>query len=267
MKIKRDINRRSAMKTIGTLGITCTLISGKAFGQILNKKAIAFALIGDGAHDPEYIRTALDTNIVKETDVTIDYTSDVTQMNASTLDGYSMLITLRSRIRGLTLDQEKAVQEFIRNGGGALFLHNSTHIASETEIMRDVIGGYWLEHTEIRPYKVKITNRSHPITTGVNDFEVVGEQHFNQYDKAPRYVFMINESIDGWAYNNKVGDKHYDQRLGDRGFGPSCSSGWAYDYGKGRVCFMAQGHTLDVFMNPEYRKMQKNAALWVLKLI
>ena len=39
---------------------------------------------------------------------------------------------------------------------------------------------------------------------------------------------------------------------------------WAYDYGKGRVCFMAPGHMIAVLWNPEYVKMQKNAARWLL---
>ena len=41
-------------------------------------------------------------------------------------------------------------------------------------------------------------------------------------------------------------DKHYDSQVGDLGFGPSCWSGWEYDYGDGRVCFMAPGHTFEI---------------------
>jgi len=261
MKRKMNINRRSAMKTIGALGITSTLISGKAFGQ--NRKADGYALVG--ASTPvETVITALDENIVKGLGITIDYEGDPKQMTS--LDGYRLLITLH--YGPFTVEQEKMVQLFVRNGGGALFLHNSTDIARRgTEIMRDVIGGYWLRHTDIRPYRVKITNRNHPITKGVNDFVITGEHHYNQYDKDPSKVFMVNESIDGWAYNNIEGDKHYDKQVGDKGFGPSGWSGWAYDYGNGRVCFMAPGHTLDVLMNPEFVKLQQNAVRWCLKQI
>lgn len=261
MKRKININRRSAMKTIGALGITSTLVSAKAFGQ--TKKADAYALVG--ASTPvETVITALDENIVKGLGITIDYEGGPKQM--TTLDGYRLLITLH--YGPFTKEQEKMVQAFVRNGGGALFLHNSTDIAKRgTEIIRDVIGGYWLRHTDIRPYRVKITNRNHPITKGVNDFVITGEHHYNQYDKDPRNVFMVNESIDGWAYNNIEGDKHYDTQVGDKGFGASGWSGWAYDYGNGRVCFMAPGHTLDVLMNPEFVKLQQNAVRWCLKQI
>ena len=186
MKRKKNINRRSAMKTIGALGIANTLVSAKAFGQ--TQKADAYALVG--ASTPvEVVITALDENIVKGLGITIDYEGDPKQM--TTLDGYRLLITLH--YGPFTVEQEKMVQSFVRNGGGALFLHNSTDIARQgTEIIRDVIGGYWLRHTDIRPYRVKITNRNHPITKGVNDFVITGEHHYNQYDKDPRNVFMVN---------------------------------------------------------------------------
>ncbi|MBN1294205.1 MAG: ThuA domain-containing protein [Candidatus Latescibacteria bacterium] len=261
MKKIVNVNRRSAIKTIGAFGITSTLVSAKAFGQ--TKKADGFALVG--ASTPfEVVKTALEKNIVAGLGLTLDYAANPEQM--TTLDGYRLLITFH--YGPFTVEQEKMVQTFVRNGGDALFLHNSTDIARRgTGILRDVMGGYWLRHTDIRPYRVKITNRDHPITQGVQDFVVTGEHHYNQYDKDPRYVFMNNESIDGWSYNNIEGDKHYDSQVGDLGFGPSCFSGWAYDYGKGRVCFMAPGHTLEILMNPEFVKLQQNAVRWCLKQI
>ncbi len=261
MHRKHRVNRRSAIKTLGAMGIANTLVSAKVFGQ--NRQADAFAYAG-GSTPLEVVQTALDANIADGLGMSIDYEQD--PVKVPSLDGYKLFITMH--YREFTAAQEKMIQSFIKNGGGALFLHNSTDIARRgTEIMRDIIGGYWLEHTEIRPYRVKITNHNHPITKGVNDFVVTGEHHYNQYDKDPRYTFMINESIDGWMYNNIEGDKHYDARLGDRGFGPSCWSGWAYDYGRGRVCFMAPGHTLEILTHPEFVKLQQNAVRWCVKQI
>jgi len=271
-----NVNRRSAVKTIGTLGITGTLISRESAGQTRKRKALA--LFGDGAHKYEMIHEAIEKNIAQETDISIDFTKDTSVLNPSTLAKYQILINARGYIRGVTTDKRtemaRTVQTFVKNGGGILLLHNSTGLARSTgtPIFRDIVGGHWLQHSgnlaesvSIRPYRVRITNNEHPITQGVKDFVVTGEHHYNQYDKDPRHVFLRNETIDGWAYNNIKGDPHYDERLGDRGFGPSCPSGWAYDYGKGRVCFMAQGHTLEEYMNEEFRKLQKNGALWVLK--
>ncbi len=264
------------MKTMGALGIASTLVSGKAFGQ--TNKATALALIGDGAHPYDPIKKAFDANILKGINVTIDYSNDVNQLGASMLDGYRLLITALGGISDTKEEEKaKAIQAFVQNGGAALFFHNSTACvrASGTPILRDIFGGHWLYHSgttrnsiEVRLYRVKITNSNHPITQGVkSNFETIGEHHYNQYDTDPRYIFMTNDTLDGWAYNDIPGDKHYDNRLGSRGYGPSTPSGWAFDYGKGRVCFMAPGHTYEEYMNAEFVKLQKNAVRWCLKQI
>ncbi len=269
-----NINRRKSLKTIGTLGLTGTYFTGQALGQ--TKKATAFALLGDNSHPFDMVKTALDNNIVRQAGITIDYSRDPALLKTEYLKDYKMLIFARGYIREMTSEMEQVVQSFVLNGGGALFLHNSTGLARPPErpILRDVIGGYWLQHSgnlgesvSVRPYRVTVANNQHPITQGVNDFVTTGEHHYNQYDKDPKYVILRNETIDGWSYNNIKGDPHYDERLGERGFGPSCASGWAYDYGAGRVCFMAQGHTLEEYLHEEIRKLHKNAALWLMKKI
>ena len=51
--------------------------------------------------------------------------------------------------------------------------------------------------------------------------------------------------------------------FGDKG--TSCEAGWAYEYGKGRVCFMSPGHMIVNLWNPEYVKLQQNAVRWLLR--
>jgi len=286
MKRKMTNSRRSALKTMGALGAASALISGKALGQTSVRKATALALIGDSTHDTEYIQTALDTNIVKETDITIDYTNDTKQLNASTLDGYRLLIACRGRIPELTLMQQRSVRTFIQNGGSALFLNNGIDIATDTFIMRDIVGGHWIAGTDVRPYRVRIMgpgtrdrflrpNMAHPITNGIKTFELTGIQQYCEcdmeiYHTLPSFVFMRSESINMKTYNNIPGHENYDRSVGDMGLGPWCPSGWAYEYrrrGGGRVCVMTPGSSIGEFMNPEFRKLQKNAALWCLRQI
>ena len=119
---------------------------------------------------------------------------------------------------------------------------------------RDVQGATIIGHPPIRPFKVKIINHDHPITKGVNDFVVTDEQHFLIYEKDPKYVLAMSVNEDNLTY-----------RAGKDGK-PSntCEAAWAYDYGKGRVCFFAPGHAMTALWNPEYEKMQKNAVKWLL---
>lgn len=97
---------------------------------------------------------------------------------------------------------------------------------------------------------MKITNREHPITKGVNDFVVTDEQHYVEYQPDSKYLLMESVDEDGLEY---------------REFGTSSPAGWAYDYGKGRICYLAPRQLIEAMWNPEYEKLQKNASRWLLR--
>ena len=139
--------------------------------------------------------------------------------------------------------------------GGALYaLHNSSHISLSSKDYREVMGGAYIDHPALRPFKVSVVNKEHPITRGVQDFMVNDEQHFVTYDKDPKYILLRSENIDGLTDISEGKD-----------LGAKAIAGWAYDFGKGRVVFTAVGHTLHALWQPEYFKLQKNAVKWLLR--
>jgi len=250
-------------------------------------KATAFALIGDRYHNSDYIRTGLRRTIDRELGVSVDFCDEVRMLDAETLDGYKLLIILRDGmlwpdgyadessnagyVAGgrtpivseppvpkteakqqfwITAEQGKAVKQFVERGGAALFMHNVTYISPSNADFRDVLGAVTEQHPPIRKFKVRVVNHDHPITRGVNDFVVTDEQHFMKYEKDPKYLLLESVNEDGAAFRN---------------LGTKSAAGWAYDYGKGRVCYLAPGHLLTALWNPEYVKLQKNAVRWLLR--
>jgi hypothetical protein len=104
----------------------------------------------------------------------------------------------------------------------------------------------------MRPFKVKVVNPDHPITRGVRDFIVTDEQHYMAYDLDPKYVLLRSFNEDGLTYGK---------------WGASCEAGWAYELGKGRICYLAPGHMIANLWNPEFEKLQQNAVRWLLRQI
>ena len=154
----------------------------------------------------------------------------------------------------ITPEQGRAVKEFVLNGGSAFFFHNNSHVSIGNKDYRDVEGAVYTGHPHIRAFWVRITNSDHPITRGVKDFQIVDEQHYVTYDKDPKYVLARSYyEGDDPVYTDNAGRKSN-----------NCEATWAYEYGKGKVCFMAPGHMITVMWNPEYEKMQKNAVKWLL---
>ena len=274
-----------------TRRMALSAIAGVALAPIIVRartKATAFALIGDRYHNSDYIRTGLTRTIVKELGIAVDFTDETSLLNAETLDGYQLLIMLRDGMiwpdgyggnestnagwvatgrpelvsdpplpkiparseSWIKPEQGKAVRSFVDAGGAALFLHNTTHVGLSDPDFRDVLGAAYTGHPPIRTFKVKVTNPDHPITKGVHDFVVTDEQHYMIYDKDPKYLFLQTVNEDGLTYRDQ---------------GATAPGGWAYDYGKGRVCYMSPGHMLVDLWNPEYVRLQHNAVRWLMR--
>src|SRR5437667_7425854 len=250
-------------------------------------KANAFALIGDRYHNSDYIRTGLSRTIAKEPGIAIDFCDETKMLAAETLAGYKLLVILRDGMiwpdgypdetsnaawlatgrpklisdptvppraaksqSWMKPEQGKAVRAFVENGGAALFLHNATHIGLTDPDFRHVLGAAYTGHPPIRTFKVRVKNPNHPITRGVADFVVTDEQHYMDYDKDPKHIFLETVNEDGLRFQS---------------YGASAPGGWAYDYGKGRVCYLSPGHLLTVLWNPEYIKLQQNVVRWLLR--
>jgi type 1 glutamine amidotransferase len=255
------------------------------------RKTDIYALIGDRWHNFDYIRTALTRTLVKESGYTAVFTPDNTLLTADELKKHRLLIILQDGMvfpGGYTTpyvfydpekmkivsdpplpkfdekyemwikpEQGKAIRQFVEKGGSAWFFHNASYLSGANEDFRHVEGALFTGHTAFRPYKMKIVTRDRPITQGINDFVVTEEQHYLIYDKDPKNVLIRSVNEEGLEYSTpKYGNQ-----------GAICEACWAYDYGKGRVCYMAPGHTIQSFWNPEYVKLQKNAVKWLLKEI
>jgi type 1 glutamine amidotransferase len=256
------------------------------------KKATAFGLIGDRYHNSDYIRSGLNRTIAQALNISIDFTDETRALNAETLKGYKLLIILRDGMIWpdgypdersnaawvatgspkmvsdpavpktdakpafwMKPEQGKAVRDWTNAGGSALFLHNVTHVGLTDPDFRHVLGAAYMGHPPIRTYKARITNPDHPITKGVRDFVVIDEQHYMDYDKDPKYVFMETVNEEGLRHRHQGKDR-----------GTTAPAGWAFDYGKGRVCYLSPGHLITVLWNPEYIKLQQNAVRWLLRL-
>ncbi len=270
------MTRRSLLTTLAASAVAHAQSRGEAF-----------ALIGDRYHNSDYIRTALNRTIAKELNISIDFTDETKALNEASLKGRKLLIILRDGMiwpdgypdentnaawvatgkPTLTFDpptpmprvkpafwikpeQGKAVRNFVEQGGSALFLHNVTHVGLTDPDFRHTLGAAYTGHPPIRTFKVKVTNPNHPITKGVKDFIITDEQHYMNYDKDRAHIFLETVNEQGLDYNKQ---------------GATAPGGWAYDLGKGRVCYLSPGHLLMVLWNPEYIKLQQNAVRWLLR--
>jgi type 1 glutamine amidotransferase len=242
-------------------------------------KARALALIGDRYHNSDYIRVSLN-KVFAELNLAIDYTIAYDQISVRMLKDYQLLLIFRDGmiwpdgylgpdaygyeanletpktfpeakpVTWMTEEQGEAIKDFVAAGNGFYAMHNSSHISLSCKNYREVMGGVYIDHPALRPFQVRATENKHPITEGMQPFIVNDEQHYVVYDKDPKHILMQAENLDGLKYGD----------LGARSI-----SGWAYDFGKGRVVFTAVGHTIHAMWNPQYIEIQKRSIRWLLK--
>jgi type 1 glutamine amidotransferase len=246
------------------------------------KGARALALIGDRYHNSDYIRVSLN-RLFNELNIPLDLTIQYERISLSLLKQYQLLLILRdgmiwpggylgpdayagyeanletpktfadpASVTWITAEQSQAIKDYVNQGGGLYALHNSSDISNGEggKGYREVMGGAYNGHPPLRPFRVQPTANKHPITDGITPFIVNDEQHYPTYDKDPKYIILEAENIDGLKY---------------RDLGTKSVSGWAYDYGKGRVVFTGVGHTIHAMWNPQYLEIQKRSVRWILK--
>jgi type 1 glutamine amidotransferase len=279
---RTSFSRRTLVQRAGMLAGAGML--GLATGAPLQSqgsgKRRALALIGDRYHNPDYIRVSLD-KVFKDLNIPIDYTIQYDQISASLLRDYQLLLILRDGmiwpdgylgpdayaayeanletpktfpdprpVTWITEEQGAAIKEFVSAGNGFYAFHNCSHISLSSKNYREVMGGAYISHPPLRPFQVRASANKHPITDGMSPFIVNDEQHYVTYDKDPKYIIMEAENIDGLKFED---------------LGTKSISGWAYDFGKGRVVFTAVGHTIHAMWNPQYLEIQKRSVRWLLK--
>ena len=283
------ITRRRLLGTMGALAASKVLRNARAADHVRRTPADTvagadqphvLALIGDRYHNSDYIRVALG-RLFRELNLLVDFTINFQEISASRLQNYRLLVVFRDGLNWpkgylgpdsypyagdlensedwpkeqyegwISEEQGKAIKEFVQAGNGLYAYHNSSNISLFSRNFRDVMGGAYIDHPPLRPFRVKVANREHPILRGAQGFMVNDEQHYVTFDKDPKDIILTSENVDGLNFGAS---------------GTTAISGWAYDYGKGRVAFTAVGHTIHALWQPEYFKIQKNAVRWLLRM-
>lgn len=187
--------------------------------------------------------------------LTVEYTTDYESITEESLRDKRLLCILRDGMEWpdgvdkpyevwMKPHQEKAIEHFVANGGAFMPLHNAgwAYPWETNKGYRHVMGGYFQGHPAVMPFDVQVVNPNHPITDGVTDYEITDEQHFLWFDYDRVDLLLKSRGRDG----------------------REAPAGWAYTYGKGRVAYLANGHTLDIIRHPMVQRLLHNAARWLL---
>ncbi|MGC8970636.1 MAG: ThuA domain-containing protein [bacterium] len=140
----------------------------------------------------------------------------------------------------LTPEREKGLLEFVSNGGGFVGIHSATDSFRGSRAYIDMIGGEFLTHPPQHEFKIFLKDKNHYLTIRMPDFSIYDEMyHLQNYD--PSKVKLIAYTI--WQ-------------------GKEIPMVYTKEYGKGRVAYLANGHSLQALSHPELQKLIIRSIAW-----
>jgi type 1 glutamine amidotransferase len=159
------------------------------------------------------------------------------------------------QVAALLAAVEGGVGLFAIHGGAATFWNSSPYLRA--------LGSRFVRHDPYKLFKVDVVDRSHPITAGVEDFEVEDELYEQGGDAA---------GFDLLAEGTRAGKPNSEMReLGD---GPLAADIkvlaeaeghpllYVKSHGKGRVHYNALGHDQKALTHPAFRRLIRQGLLW-----
>jgi len=150
-------------------------------------------------------------------------------------------------------EQRQGLCDAVRSGVGLAGWHggmcDSFRLDTEYQFMT---GGQWVAHPGgIIRYTVDITDRTHPITRGLNDFRMKSEQYYLHTDPG-------NQVLATTTFSGRHGGVPWVR-------GTVMPVVWTRRYGRGRVFFSSAGHVADDFKVPEALEIAKRGILWAAR--
>jgi type 1 glutamine amidotransferase len=186
-------------------------------------------------------------------EVTLD--EDAALLETPALDKYDLIIVNADRRDPefkFTEGQQRALLGWVKAGHGYVSIHGADNAAPDwLPEWRDMLGGVFSHvglpdsKVKVGTYQIKITNTDHPITKGLNDFELKDELYYN---------LQMKHKIEPLATTD------YD--------GGTWPVAWTRTYGQGRVFHTPLGHrgfkpgSEDPLQNPNLLKLVIQGVDW-----
>ena len=147
---------------------------------------------------------------------------------------------LCATIGELADEQEQSIVDFVEKGKGLFALHSATVVDEKHTKYIDLIGGIFIHHSHYHEFPVKIEDKKHPITSGVDDFKISDELYV--LDREPAGAHILATAL----WEDKVQPLLYTK-----------------SYGKGKVLYNAMGHDQASYENPAFQKLMIQGLKWI----
>jgi type 1 glutamine amidotransferase len=199
---------------------------------------------------------------LKEKGFDIEVISDANEFKPEMLADYAVIImskcdhtTLKNNTPWKTDEVQEAFVRYVENGGGLMVTHSGTVKGKTTEKLDALIGCRFAFHPNNCPVTVDVV-KPHPIAEGVGLFTEVDEHYHLTITADDADIFLASYAADQGDEEKYASEPYFNTPAAIR------AAGYTRTQGKGRICVLTPGHTLEVWLNPQYQRILENALKW-----
>ncbi len=159
-------------------------------------------------------------------------------------------------VNGISPEQQLAFIELLKQGIGLVSLHHNLAAHRDWDEYVNIIGGKYLfepklldgkmleksDYSHDQDFLVQVVDSNHPITQGIDDFEIHDETYINYYTSPKPHILLKTDYVNSDA-----------------------EIAWVKQYEKSPVCYLLLGHDSRAWENPQYVKILSNAIHWVAR--
>jgi uncharacterized protein len=173
-------------------------------------------------------------------------TDDLAVLNPADLARFDVVLNFSTSLSP-TEDQMDALLDAVHGGTGFVGLHAATATFLEHPRYLAMLGARFSRHDPIKRFTVRFTDRDHPITQGLDDYEHEDEL----YELTANFVDRKNVVPLSGIRTLAEAEGH-----------PMV---YVKQHGQGRVAYLASGHDARSLDHPTYRTLFTRAAAWAAR--
>jgi putative membrane-bound dehydrogenase-like protein len=202
------------------------------------KHSVRILFLGDNGHHQPRARANQLIPVMAERGVKITYSDNTDHLNSAMLNQYDGLIVY-ANIGKISSAQEKALIDYVENGGGFIPLHCASFCFLNSPKYIALVGAQFKRHGG-GVFRVQRTQPNHPIVKGLKDFESWDETYVHaKHNDKNRIVLQTRKEGSGnepWT--------------------------WIRTQGKGRVFYTAWGHDQRTWSNEGFHDLVERGIRW-----
>lgn len=221
----------------------------------------ALVISENGGHHIKYSERAkvwLD-KLAADSSFSIDYIHDAKPIDEAYLKQYQLFIQLDYPPYTWSDKSMAAFIDYIQKGkGGWIGFHHATLLGEFDGYplwnwFSDFMGGIRYKNyiPNFATATVNVEDTKHPIMKGIPSSFTIEKEEWYSYDKSPRPNVRVIASVDEATYT-----PNSDVKMGDH---PVV---WSNEKMKARNVYIFMGHSPDLFDNPVYVELFRNAIFW-----